>query len=284
MERDGWELICLISLQIPISFYKIPLKSLLMEVNIIEDLKTVYHILYRLLALPESDWKTKIYVSTAIAYLINPYDVIPEVDGGEEGYIDDLYLCLLVLNDLNKYRVDLIVLANEEKINIDEFIKKIEIIKEEINDKKELIEEVSGYSSLYKLDISNSQVDSKISEQIKRDSTILGMIAFFYDELVNEIQHYEEIRKSRRLVPGKRHGYKRKIKISYHDNPFIQDLKESGEFFDVKRLCNQFHNLGTLDLAPSELDSRDTLFINYEAKLNNISQESQYYYMTSSPP
>jgi uncharacterized membrane protein YkvA (DUF1232 family) len=248
-----------------------------MSLSIIEDLKSVYKIIYRLLAFPESDWKTKIYASTAIAYLINPYDVIPEAEKGEEGYIDDLYVCLLVLRDLYTYRKDLVELANEEEINIEELLNKLDLIKKEILDEIEQIEKVSGYDSLNKFDIANSQVDSRISKQIKQDSTILGIIAFFYDELINIKKNYEEYKGKRRNSLSKKNNFKRKIRISYHDNPFIQDLKESGEFFDVKRLCSQYHNSGIVDLTPSELNSRVTLFMDYEVKLKDISTESPYY-------
>ena len=175
-----------------------------MSLSIIEDLKSVYKIIYRLLAFPESDWKTKIYASTAIAYLINPYDVIPEAEKGEEGYIDDLYVCLLVLRDLYTYRKDLVELANEEEINIEELLNKLDLIKKEILDEIEQIEKVSGYDSLNKFDIANSQVDSRISKQIKQDSTILGIIAFFYDELINIKKIMKSIRVKEKIAYQKK--------------------------------------------------------------------------------
>ena len=72
-----------------------------MSLNVLEDLKEVYKLIYKLLIFPESDWKTKIYASTAMAYLINPYDVIPEAEKGSEGYIDDLYLVVSILGEIS---------------------------------------------------------------------------------------------------------------------------------------------------------------------------------------
>ena len=60
----------------------------------LDKLTKVYKILYKLLLLPESDWKTKIYVNAALSYFINPWDIIPESEKVVDGYLDDFYIFL----------------------------------------------------------------------------------------------------------------------------------------------------------------------------------------------
>ena len=232
-----------------------------MSLNVLEDLKEAYKLIYKLLIFPESDWKTKIYASTAMAYLINPYDVIPEAEKGSEGYIDDIYLCLLVLKDLLLYRKDLIEIAKDNRLNIEEFVEqKLIICKEELCEKTKLIESVSGYDSLKRFDIGNSQVDQKISSQLEQNSTILGTIAFFYDELLNVQKTYEE----RRGISKRKGSRSTKINLPYAYHHTFLELKESNLFFDLNRICLQFNKSEELKLKIDSDDSTEDLFMNYE--------------------
>ena len=248
-----------------------------MSLNVLENLKEAYKLIYKLLIFPESDWKTKIYASTAMAYLINPYDVIPEAEKASEGYIDDLYLCLLVLKDLLLYRKDLIELANDNRLNIEEFVEqKLIICKEELCEKTKLIEKVSGYDSLKRFDIGNSQVDPKISSQIEQNSTILGTIAFFYDELLNVRKTYEEIRGINNRGPLTRVvGRKMNLPYTYH-HTFLE-LKESNLFFDLNRICLQFNKSEELKLKIDSNNSTEDLFMDYEDNLKNFNEDIKYY-------
>lgn len=44
----------------------------------------------------------RLKISAALGYFVVPIDVVPESIYGPEGYIDDLYLCCHVLNDIVK--------------------------------------------------------------------------------------------------------------------------------------------------------------------------------------
>lgn len=42
----------------------------------------------------------RLKICAAIAYFVAPYDIIPEQIYGPQGYIDDIYLCAYIINDL----------------------------------------------------------------------------------------------------------------------------------------------------------------------------------------
>jgi uncharacterized membrane protein YkvA (DUF1232 family) len=256
-----------------------------MEINILEDLKIVHKLIYKLLIFPESDWKTKIYASTAMAYLINPNDIIPETEKGDEGYLDDLYLCLLVLKDLFYSRKDLINLVNENELEIETNIKnKLIYCEELLGDKTESIKKISGYDSLKKFDIENQLVDSNISKQIKLNATILGSISFFYDELVNVKKIYEEIRNPYHINKKNRHIYQKKVELSYSDHPFMIDLNNSNFFFDIKRICLQFNGSQDLNLKIDTTDNTANFFLNYEEGLKRFDDNVEYYHIIKFAP
>lgn len=46
--------------------------------------------------------KLRLRVSAALAYYVAPFDIIPETIYGPYGYIDDIFICLYVLKDIER--------------------------------------------------------------------------------------------------------------------------------------------------------------------------------------
>ncbi len=63
---------------------------------------SLYKLLSNLLMEEDLSREMKLNISAAIAYYVVPRDVIPEDVYGPYGYIDDIYLCVFVLNKLAK--------------------------------------------------------------------------------------------------------------------------------------------------------------------------------------
>lgn len=45
---------------------------------------------------------TRLKISAAIAYYVAPFDIIPESIYGPDGYIDDIFVCLYVLKEIEE--------------------------------------------------------------------------------------------------------------------------------------------------------------------------------------
>jgi uncharacterized membrane protein YkvA (DUF1232 family) len=60
--------------------------------------------LFKLLSdlLDESEIKTvhRLKINAAISYYVIPYDIIPEAEYGPNGYVDDIYICVHVINEI----------------------------------------------------------------------------------------------------------------------------------------------------------------------------------------
>ena len=61
-----------------------------------------FNLLCNLLDDDRLDKLDRLKISGALAYFVVPNDVIPEEIYGPAGYIDDIFLCCYVLNDLEK--------------------------------------------------------------------------------------------------------------------------------------------------------------------------------------
>lgn len=71
-----------------------------------DDLKHVpqfFELFQDLSGKTDLDSATKRLVNSVISYFVLPSDVIPEKEWGALGYIDDLYLCAYVVNELRNY-------------------------------------------------------------------------------------------------------------------------------------------------------------------------------------
>jgi len=62
----------------------------------------LFQLLSDLLSEPEVNNSERLKISAAISYYVVPYDIIPEEEYGPDGYIDDIYVCVYVLRDLEK--------------------------------------------------------------------------------------------------------------------------------------------------------------------------------------
>jgi uncharacterized membrane protein YkvA (DUF1232 family) len=90
-------------------------------------------------------------VIAAIAYFILPEDIIPEEKFGPFGYVDDIYLCAFVANEIAKQSSSPDILARnwDGKTPIDKLVKEIlDREKELIGDNKDRIMQYIGYNQL----------------------------------------------------------------------------------------------------------------------------------------
>ena len=119
--------------------------------QLIHQAPALYKMMTRLLddrALPRS---MSPLVIAAIAYFILPEDIIPEEKYGPIGYVDDIYLCAFVANEVAKESASPDILARnwEGKVHITTLIKEIlDREKELIGDKKDSIMQYIGYDQL----------------------------------------------------------------------------------------------------------------------------------------
>ncbi|KYC51682.1 MAG: hypothetical protein AMQ74_01043 [Candidatus Methanofastidiosum methylothiophilum] len=222
--------------------------------SILDKLTNVYKILYKLLLLPESDWKTKIYANAALSYFINPWDIIPESEKGKDGYLDDFYICLEILRDLKKYRSELInnIYPKYIKEDLDTFLEEnINYCKRELKDKIFDIKKLVGYDSLDFFDLGNNQFIDSDSDKIYLRSKLLGAISFMFDELSSSTD-------------------------SLCVNNFINDLSQSDEYFDILRIINKYNEKLDKKLVIDRENNYEEIFSNYEDKLNHISTGKRY--------
>ena len=119
--------------------------------HLIHQAPALYKMMTRLLddrALPRS---MSPLVIAAIAYFILPEDIIPEEKYGPIGYVDDIYLCAFVANEVAKESASPDILARnwEGKVPITTLVKEIlDCEKELIGDKKDIIMQYIGYDQL----------------------------------------------------------------------------------------------------------------------------------------
>ncbi len=119
--------------------------------ELIREAPALYRLMTRLLddpALPEG---ISPLVIAAIAYFIAPADIIPEEKLGPKGYVDDIYFCAFVADQVMKAAgtEDILVRNWDGKRPIVPLVKEIlSREKELIEDKKGLIMEYIGYDQL----------------------------------------------------------------------------------------------------------------------------------------
>lgn len=119
--------------------------------HLIAEAPALYKLMTRILDDPDCPRSMSPLVIAAIAYFILPEDIIPEEKYGPIGYVDDIYLCAFVANEVIKESASPGILARnwEGKAPIDKLIKEIlDREKELIGDKKEHIMQYIGYNQL----------------------------------------------------------------------------------------------------------------------------------------
>ncbi|MEL7672007.1 YkvA family protein [Methanobacterium sp.] len=86
----------------------------------------------------------RLKICAAIAYFVAPFDVIPEQIYGPQGYVDDIYLCGYVINDLaNSLGWDIL----EDAWQGDEELK--EVLNESYSKSKEILGEKTEEILIY---------------------------------------------------------------------------------------------------------------------------------------
>jgi uncharacterized membrane protein YkvA (DUF1232 family) len=119
--------------------------------KLIHQAPALYKMMTRLLddhALPR---QMSPLVIAAIAYFILPEDIIPEDKFGPAGYVDDIYLCAYVANEVMEATGSPVILERnwEGKTPVVALVKEIlDSEKELIGDKKNRIMQYIGYDQL----------------------------------------------------------------------------------------------------------------------------------------
>ena len=119
--------------------------------QLIAQAPALYRMMTKLLddsALPRS---MSPLVIAAIAYFILPEDIIPEEKYGPAGYVDDIYLCAFVANEVMKESGSPDILARnwDGNVPVSHLVREIlDREKELIGDKKDRIMQYIGYDQL----------------------------------------------------------------------------------------------------------------------------------------
>lgn len=219
-----------------------------------ELLKKICRLIYKLVVLPQSDWKTKIYGNVFLAYLINPSDVVP--DHEKEGFVDDLYIGLIILRDLNKYRSELIKKLNVDKEIIESLDNNIKKISSSLGEKTQIIEDYSGYSTLKYFDLANEKTNDKTQNHLKIKLKLLGAITYFFDALTEK--HKKSNNQDHKIICA------------------LQPITEIGEYFEIKRIMSHRENNEIWKERIKSIDLIDEVFFNYEHYLEKISEKDKY--------
>jgi uncharacterized membrane protein YkvA (DUF1232 family) len=119
--------------------------------DLISNAPALYRLMTRLLDDPALPKEMSQLVIAAIAYFILPEDVIPEDKYGPRGYVDDLFLCAFVADQVVRETGSEEILTRnwDGKVPIVPLVKDIlEREKELLGDKKENIMQYIGYEQL----------------------------------------------------------------------------------------------------------------------------------------
>lgn len=119
--------------------------------DLISNAPALYRLMTRLLDDPALPRHMSQLVIAAIAYFILPEDVIPEDKYGARGYVDDLFLCAFVADQVMKETGSGEILTRnwDGKVPVVPLIKDIlKREKELLGDKKEDIMQYIGYEQL----------------------------------------------------------------------------------------------------------------------------------------
>lgn len=119
--------------------------------DLISNAPALYRLMTKLLDDPALPRQMSQLVIAAIAYFILPEDVIPEDKYGPRGYVDDLFLCAFVADQVMRETGSEEILTRnwDGKVSIVPLIKDIlGREKELLGDKKENIMQYIGYEQL----------------------------------------------------------------------------------------------------------------------------------------
>ena len=103
--------------------------------ELIRQAPALYRMMTKLLDDPALPRSLSPLVIAAIAYFILPEDIIPEDKFGPVGYVDDIYLCAFVANEVVSTSGSTDILVR----NWDGLVPVVELVKEILDREKELI-------------------------------------------------------------------------------------------------------------------------------------------------
>lgn len=213
--------------------------------------------IYKIALSPYTDWKTKVYCSTFISYLVNPDDIIPDKE--KNGFLDDFYLGLIILKDLLNFRKKLLGKILGDLNNLEKMVKdKIPQIENEIEVHLNQIRTFSGYNSLRNFDLENRKVTPHIRNYLKIRANLLGNIAFCYRLIHNNRSEFKQLsNKSRYIIDG-----------------YLTKLTEYGDFFEIKRIIDCFELKTEINILDSI--EFEKVFFNYDEFIEKSSQKEKY--------
>jgi uncharacterized membrane protein YkvA (DUF1232 family) len=111
--------------------------------DILKYAPSFFQLLCDILEDERADWYTRLLIDSALAYFVMPNDIISEEEYGVTGYIDDIFLCAYVLNEIKKKSGEELIVDNwRKKSNI------LKIIDEVLSSSKRIIGE--QYSAILK--------------------------------------------------------------------------------------------------------------------------------------
>ena len=119
--------------------------------QLIAQAPALYRLMTRLLDDRDLPKQMSPLVIAAIAYFILPEDIIPEERYGPAGYVDDIYLCAFVANEVMKQSgsVDILNRNWDGDVPADQIVKEILARERElIGEQKERIMQYIGYDQL----------------------------------------------------------------------------------------------------------------------------------------
>ena len=119
--------------------------------QLIAQAPALYRLMTRLLDDRDLPKQMSPLVIAAIAYFILPEDIIPEERYGPAGYVDDIYLCAFVANEVMKQSGSLDILNRnwDGDVPADQIVKEILARERElIGEQKERIMQYIGYDQL----------------------------------------------------------------------------------------------------------------------------------------
>ena len=212
-------------------------------------------IICKLLIMPESDWKAKLYGNVLLADLVSTKRIVENYD--KTRFVEQLYLSLLVLRDLYRYRHKLVKKASENiadvSVIIDEYF---DTVKSLVGERTKAVEETSGYSSLFHFDLPNSKFSAKTSELMKMNAKMLGSIAFFFKKLTEPYSH----------------------------NFTLMSLKETSEYFEIMRILQYESDRKHLDQKLNAIGFSEKVFFDSDEYLKKVSKKSECQSLLKSLP
>jgi len=151
--------------------------------EIIKYAPSFFRLLCNMLSDKRTDWHTKLVISAALSYFVVPNDIIPEDEYGVVGYVDDVFICSYVLEEIkNKVSGDLLIDNCDEKEDIlcivDEIFSKS---KKVIGNKYDEILKLVGLrkGKIPTIDVKGKEKPSKkIERLIYEKNELLGLLAY----------------------------------------------------------------------------------------------------------